>query len=185
MSYDECRSRVGWGLRRLVERSVPDGTSEEVIDRAYHDLVERYFADPTAHSRVYDGVPELLDQLAERRIPMAVLSNKTHHITEVVVKELFGRWTFGHVQGAMDGVPRKPDPESALSIAKKLGVEAKSMLFVGDTSVDMETSRGAGMFPVGVAWGFRSPQELSEAGAKLIVDYPLELLTLLDAEEQG
>ncbi|MFP4430435.1 MAG: HAD family hydrolase [Spirochaetaceae bacterium] len=183
ITYEETRSRVGWGLRRLVEQSVPPGTPEEVIDRAFGELVRVYQADPTARSRIYDGIPELLDALTEAGMPMAVLSNKTHSITELVVAKLFGRWSFAVVHGAKEGVPPKPDPRSALSISEALGVPPEQMMFAGDTGVDMQTAKSAGMFPVGVSWGFRSLDELRSNGAGATVDDPAELLALIREEE--
>lgn len=183
ITYEETRSRVGWGLRRLVEQSVPPGTSEEVVDRAFGELVRVYQADPTAKSRIYDGIPELLDALVGMSMPMAILSNKTHSITEIVVSKLFGRWPFAVVHGAKEGIPRKPDPRSALSISEELGVPPEEMIFAGDTGVDMQTAKGAGMFPVGVSWGFRSLEELRSNGAGATIDDPAELLALIREEE--
>ncbi len=183
IAYEETRSRVGWGLRRLVEQSVPPGTDDEVVERAFRELVRVYQAEPTAKSRVYDGIPELLDALTALEMPMAILSNKTHSITEIVVSELFGRWPFAVVHGAKEGIPRKPDPRSALSISEELGLPPNHITFVGDTGVDMQTAKGAGMFPVGVSWGFRSRDELASSGAGAIVDSPDELLALVREED--
>jgi phosphoglycolate phosphatase len=183
ITYEETRSRVGWGLRRLVEQSVPPGTDDEVVERAFRELVRVYQADPTAKSRIYPGIPELLDALTERNMPMAILSNKTHSITEVVVSKLFGGWPFAVVHGAKEGIPRKPDPRSALSISDELGVPPDQMMFAGDTGVDMQTARGAGMFPVGVLWGFRSLDELKSNGAGATVGNPAELLALIREEK--
>ena len=106
ISYDDTRRRVGWGLRRLVEQSVPPETDDSVVEGAYKALVGLYHDNPTEKSRIYDGIPELLDHLSEIGMPRAILSNKTHEITEVVISRLFSRWPFAVVHGAKEGVPK-------------------------------------------------------------------------------
>ena len=183
ITYEETRSRVGWGLRRLVEKSVPPETGDGVVDRVLSELIRAYQTDPIAKSRLYDGIPRLLDTLTKTGMPIAILSNKTHSITEIVVDKLFGRWPFAVVHGAKEGIPHKPDPSSALAISEELGVAPEHIMFVGDTGVDIQTAKGAGMFPVGVAWGFRSLEELRSNGAGATVDTPDDLLTLIRKEE--
>ena len=89
-------------------------------------------------------------------------------------------WNFDVVFGQRDDVPRKPDPAGALEIAEKLDLSPSDFLYLGDTDVDMKTSIDAGMFPVGVLWGFRSAEELKESGAKVLIKRPSEALELLD-----
>ena len=79
----------------------------------------------------------------------------------------------------MDGVPKKPDPTGVYQIQKKLGLPKEAFLYTGDTSVDMKTGKAAGMFTVGVLWGFRDKQELEENHADVIIERPAELLSLL------
>ena len=90
------------------------------------------------------------------------------------------RWPFRAVVGQRDGVPRKPDPAGALEIADRLGIDPGAFVYVGDSGVDMETARSAGMFSVGVSWGFRPVEELRVAGARAIIDHPSELLGLIE-----
>ena len=77
-------------------------------------------------------------------------------------------------------MPRKPDPAGAIEVAARLGVPPGAVLYVGDSSVDMATARRAGMVPIGVAWGFRSPEELEAYGAFRVIERPPELLEFLD-----
>lgn len=118
----------------------------------------------------------MLDSLAGLGVRMAVLSNKPHKFTLKVIKKLLPNWSFECVFGERTGVPKKPDPASALEIASIMGISVEKFLYVGDTAIDMETARAAGMYPVGVKWGFRKEEELLAAGAKEIIEKPQELI---------
>jgi len=117
--------------------------------------------------------------LEVKNLKLAVLSNKPDAITKDCVASLLPRWDFDVVLGQRDSVPRKPDPQGALEVSEKLGLPAHEFLYVGDTAIDMETATSAGMFPVGVLWGFRPLEELKENGARFIIKRPQELLNLL------
>ena len=132
-----------------------------------------------ALTKPYTGVPELLDALAKRGTKLAVLSNKPDRFTQQCVAELLAPWKFDAVLGASDRFPRKPDPASALETARRLGVAPGECLFVGDSGVDMQTARAAGMCRVGALWGFRDQQELMANGAQFLIRSPGEVLDLL------
>ncbi|MCA9613044.1 MAG: HAD family hydrolase [Polyangiales bacterium] len=171
-SLDAYRGFVGWGAADLVHRAAPTGDHATLLaafKQRYHGRgLEKA-------SRPYDGVPELLRALVERRVPVAVLSNKPHAATVAVVARFFPDVPFVAVLGARDDVPHKPDPTAALEIADTLGVSPSECVFVGDTEVDMQTARRANMTPVGVAWGFRA-ESLEGAGAATVIARPDELL---------
>ena len=158
------RTFVGEGVRKLVERALPPG-SEHLRDA----FLAAYQADYAEHlldaTRLFPGIPEVLDGLSAAGVPMGVLSNKTDLPTREMVEALCGRWKFGAVVGERPGVPRKPDPSSALALADALGAPPEAVAFVGDTSVDMLTARAASMRPVGVLWGFR-PEEVLGCGVE-------------------
>ena len=129
----------------------------------------------------YAGIPELLDALVSRGMPLAVLSNKPERATQEAVRLRLGRWRFAALAGHRGGGPLKPDPAGALEIAYRLGVEPERWLYLGDTKVDMVTALRAGMFAVGATWGFRDEAELRAAGAAAIVHHPGEVVGLVDA----
>ena len=174
------RQFVGEGARNLVRRAVPpQQRTDAVIAGFLAEYQAAYRRNWNATTRPYDGIPELLDQLAARRIKMAVLSNKPEAFTHLCVQELLPRWKFEAVVGQIDSLPMKPDPAGPREIARMLDVPAKRFLYVGDSGVDMETAVNAGMFPVGALWGFRTKQELLKHGARKLVARPQELLTLI------
>jgi phosphoglycolate phosphatase len=110
---------------------------------------------------------------------LAILSNKPHEYTRKIADGLLRRWSFAAVRGSRPGVPRKPDPTTALAIGSALGVAPRRCLYLGDTGIDMRTAAAAGMHGVGVLWGFRGEEELRESGARGLVARPAEILALL------
>lgn len=173
------RGMLGWGMRRLVERALPDADPDPTtLETVLAAMQEAYGRRPLVLTRPYPGIPELLDDLDRRGVPAAVLSNKPDGLTQVVVEGLFpGR--FRRVQGDRAGVPRKPDPSAARSICEGLGVPPAEVLLVGDTAVDMETARNAGTAGAGALWGYRPAEELRRAGAGALLAHPSEVLALL------
>ena len=110
---------------------------------------------------------------------LAVLSNKPEESTKEMVAELLSKWRFYPIAGARPSVPKKPDPTLAIEISQQLRVPADKFLYLGDTGTDMKTARGAGMFPVGALWGFRTAEELKDTGAEVLVAHPSEVLKFL------
>ena len=172
---------VGDGMETLVRRALPHDDLSEKLVRQCTDAMKAEYAVRWADKTVaYNGIPELLHALTSRGMPMAVLSNKPDEFTRLAVAELLKPWSFEPVCGARPDLPKKPDPTGARSIAAALRVTPDHCLYLGDTRTDMETALGAGMFAVGVTWGFRPPTELEAAGAQALVDEPRDVVSLLD-----
>jgi phosphoglycolate phosphatase len=142
--------------------------------------LEDYGQNWKVKTRPYEGVSSMLDALTERGVKKAILSNKRHAFTRLCVKELLGRWKFEVVLGERQGVPRKPDPAGAIEAADFLKIPPSDFCYLGDTAVDMKTALGAGMFPIGVLWGFHPMEELKDSGARALLKRPLDILKLLD-----
>ena len=171
---------VGGGAESLVSRALPQGQRhDKMVERGVEELGIQYGRRWADKTHAYAGVADLLDGVTERRIPMAVLSNKPDAFTKMIVARFLGRWKFGAVLGARPGVPHKPDPASALEVARLLGTAPADFLYLGDTNTDVWTALAAGMHPVGALWGFRSAEELTAAGAEMLVEHPLDVLSLL------
>lgn len=177
---DAYRYFVGEGARVLVWRVLPkDARSEETVDALYAEFREEYAQNWNAKTRPYDGIPEMLDGLVERGLKVAVLSNKPDDFTRKCVNELLPKWTFDAILGHHDAIPPKPDPTGARQIADDLRASPERILYLGDSSIDMETALAAGMWPVGVLWGFRSREELEESGARAVIEAPRDVFDLL------
>jgi phosphoglycolate phosphatase len=178
-SRETYRHLVGEGVERLVERALPP-ERQDLKDAVYAAVRDHYIAHMLDKTVPYEGVPEMLETLAERGMPMAVLSNKPSPATEQIVEHLFPSTQFAAVVGHTPELAHKPDPASALEIARRLGAEPARCLYLGDTSTDMETAVAAGMVPVGALWGFRDREELETHGARVLIEQPLDLIPLLD-----
>ena len=173
-----CRMMIGDGAEMLIRRALGDDHAEDLSD-ALERFKQFYAQHMTDHTRLYPGVAELLDALTQQKIPMAVLSNKPHTATKRVVSDLLDRWSWTDVVGQRDGIPIKPDPTAALAMCEQCSWPIHQCWFVGDSANDILTGRHAGMTPVGVTWGMRPKQELTEAGAQILIDHPSELLNAL------
>ncbi len=178
--YDDYKYFVGNGLKSLVHRCLPDHKKgEERVLECLQVMLQEYGKSYADKTRLYKGIPELLDALTIKGLKKAILSNKADELTQKIASRLLDSWTFEIILGSTDRFPRKPDPESARYISKKLNTPPENILYLGDTNVDMQTANAANMFAIGVTWGFRTREELVENGAKAIIDHPSELLAFL------
>jgi phosphoglycolate phosphatase len=180
---DEMKTLVGDGAEELIRRVFAwrgkPAPSDPVVCEILDDYRLAYQACWHEHSRPYDGIPELLAELARRGLKTAVLSNKSDIYTGRMTSALLSAHRFDIVRGARPGVALKPDPAPALALASDLGVSPADCAFVGDTNVDMATARSAGMFAVGALWGFRTAAELTANGADALIASPGDLLGLI------
>jgi phosphoglycolate phosphatase len=178
------RRFIGDGVAMLFRRALaPEHAEPEQVARCVEDFRDAYSRSWNVRTRPYDGIPELLDALTSRGLVLALLSNKPDDFTRLCASAYLARWPFRAVLGQREGTPRKPDPAAALEIAHRLGIPVGQFLYVGDSAVDMETARRAGMRPVGVSWGFRPAEELWAAGAEAAIAHPAELLGILDGRQ--
>ena len=176
-NIETYKTFVGNGIRKLVKRSLPESLrTEEHFSGNLDRMLEVYEANCINKTKLYPGVAHLLDQLNDKGIKIAVFSNKANHLTQKVVKVLLAEWDVEFVIGAGGDVARKPNPQGALIAAEKMNLSPNQLMFVGDSGVDMETAQNAGMFGVGVLWGFRDAEELNAKGAKAIISEASELL---------
>ena len=177
---EACKQFVGDGVEMFALRALPENRRDEAtVAQCVTEMRAEYRKRWSLKTRPYDGIPELLDDLTLRNLKLAVLSNKPEESTKEMVAELLSKWRFHPVAGARPSVPKKPDPTLAIEISQQLRVPADKFLYLGDTGTDMKTARGAGMFPVGALWGFRTAEELKDTGAEVLVAHPSEVLQFL------
>lgn len=179
-SMEEIRQFIGNGIRLLICRAMPEGTPEAEIDAALDDFKAYYAAHIHDRTVPYDGIPQLLTALRKRGIKVAVLSNKIDSASQQLIEYFFPGKT-DVVFGEHVGVPRKPDPTSCRMVMQQLGVQPEQVLYVGDSGTDMQTAKNAGLYAVGVTWGFRSKEVLLEYGADVLVHRPEQILQILDS----
>ena len=179
-SYEEYCTFVGNGIMRLVERALPEELrTEEYVKAARRDFVEFYIDNIDNHTVPYEGMVDLVEQLQTKGAKLAVASNKFQAGTEKLIRKFFPTIEWVEICGNREGVPLKPDTALVDMIIEKAGVERKNCTMVGDSAVDIQTARNAAIRSVGVSWGFRSREELEQAGADHIADTVEELTTLL------
>ena len=171
---------VGNGVRKLIERALPEDTrSEKTVNEALA-LFKEYYNDHCCDATVpYPGIPELIEQLSDRGINLAVASNKYQEAVTKIVSHYFPTANFRAILGNVDGMPRKPDPSIVFKALTMCPTPKDAVLYVGDSGVDMETARRACVESVGVTWGFRSIHELKEAYADHIISTPAQILDLI------
>ena len=170
---------VGDGLMNTVLRVLPDNHRDEATIKMVAAVQRKEYDNRWGKTHAYDGIPELLDALEKQDLRVCILSNKPDDFTRAIVKRFLGKWNFAAVQGQKGDIPMKPDPSAAIKIARKLGISPTQFVYVGDTATDMQTAKVAGMFSVGVLWGFRTQGELISGGAKALIENPKDLLDLL------
>jgi len=180
-NIEAYKAFTGDGIVPLVERAFPpEFRDKETVQAGVEKMQKEYALHWSSKTRPYDGIPELLDELVQRKIQMTILSNKLDRFTKLAARKFLSAWSFVQVKGITPSIPKKPAPDGALLIARALGSSPEEFVYIGDTDVDMKTANAAGMFPVGALWGFRSREELIENGAKVVVETPLEVLRLFD-----
>jgi phosphoglycolate phosphatase len=179
---DAYRYFTGGGMETLVKLSLPENHRDKLtVGKCLAADKKEYRKRWRNNTKPYPGIPELLDELEKLRLPKAVLSNKPDEFTRIMVKTLLSRWSFSSVCGEQPETPRKPDPSAALRIARRLKIPPQNFLYLGDSSTDMQTADSAGMYAVGVLWGFRTADELLANGAKTLLKTPLDVLPLINA----
>ena len=169
---------VGNGVRKLIERAAPDADAA-AVDRMLDTFREHYDQHCTDTTRPYPGIPELLAELQERGVALAVASNKYQSAVDRIVTACFPDVRFEAMLGQVEGRPVKPDPSIVFAVLGLYPTPKSDVLYIGDSAVDMETARRACVESVGVTWGFRPVSELRKACADHVVSSPAEILKFL------
>jgi phosphoglycolate phosphatase len=166
---DAVRPMIGDGLPALMSRAA--GTQEPpMVEFLVRRFQEHYDEHHLKTTRLYGDRAGML---------MAILSNKPHTFTLLICDELLDPWPFAAIMGALEGLPGKPDPAGALSLAEAMKRDPADVFLVGDSAIDVNTAKAAGMRSVAVTWGFRDRDELVAADPDHVVDHPDELARVL------
>lgn len=174
---EKIRTFVGNGAKNLISRSLRYNGSELDAEKVLSVYIEKYNSDALYLVKPYEGIPELLSKLRENGVTLAVLSNKPHSSTSIMIDKIFGKDLFSVVRGPYNNEKVKPDPAVANEIAK--GFEKENCFFIGDSDVDIKTGRNALMHTIGVTWGFRDRDVLQNAGAEKIVSKAADIADIV------
>ena len=174
----EARRFLGNGVRNLIDLALPEAADAEEKKAVLKDFRQYYSEHCRDNTAPYEGVVELLKKLKDCGIHAAVVSNKA----DDAVRELCDRYfsgLFEYAAGEKDGVRRKPWPDSVEEVMERFGTEKSETVYVGDSEVDAETGKNAGVDGILVDWGFRDRQELEKLEAAAIVSDTDQLYDLI------
>ena len=176
-SIEDVRRFVGNGVRKLIERSVPSGTENPHFEATFATFREYYMQHSLDTTRPYDGIPETLAALKAKDCRLAVVSNKMMAATQELCRHFFlDTIEVAIGENEAEGIRKKPAPDIVYASLRELGVDKHSAVYVGDSDVDIETARNAGLPCISVLWGFRDRDFLIQHGAKTFISAPQELL---------
>ena len=178
-SVDAVRIMVGNGVRRLMERAVPDGAQHPLFDAALSTFRQYYMEHSLDTTRPYEGVPEMLRELKDRGRRIAVVSNKFDAATKSLCHHFFsGLIDVAVGEHEAEGIRKKPAPDTVREALCQLGVSSGSAVYIGDSEVDIATASNSGLPCISVLWGFRSRKFLQAHGATTFISTPGELLAI-------
>ena len=171
---------VGNGVNKLLERALPEGhKDEETVLLLKQDFVAYYNEHNRVHTHPYNGIPETLKALKENNIALAVASNKYQEATRVLITHFFGNEIFSPVLGERVGIARKPDPKIVFDILQFFeGIRPEEVLYIGDSDVDMQTARNAGLASIGCTWGFCTKEKLEAEHPDYLIDKAEDILRI-------
>ena len=176
-SIDDVRRFVGNGVRKLMERAVPDGVSNLDFEAAFSTFRQYYMAHSLDTTKPYDGIPEVLEALKAKGCRLAVVSNKMMAATQALCSHFFPDTIEVAIgEDEIHGIRKKPAPDTVIAAFQSLGVEKDNAVYVGDSDVDIQTAANAGLPCISVLWGFRDRDFLIQHGAKTFISAPSELL---------
>ncbi len=176
---DEVRNFVGNGVGRLMELSIPDGLNNPQYEKCLADFRSHYSGNMQNRTAAYEGINELLAELKEKGYKLAIVSNKFDKAVKGLNKVYFEDYIKVAI-GESEDIRRKPAPDTVFQALEELGSTTSSVIYVGDSEVDVKTAKNSGIVCVGVTWGFRGREVLKREGADFIIDKPRELLRILE-----
>ena len=179
-TLDEVRRFVGNGIHKLIERAVPEGLEDEKVEQVFEEFKTYYTAHCEIKTHPYDGIMELLAQLKEKGIKLAIVSNKNDAAVKELARDYFADYIEKKVAiGEREGIRKKPAPDSVFEAMRILGVDKKDTVYVGDSDVDRATAKNAGLDCISVTWGFRDEALLKSLEPEYLIAEPKEILDIV------
>lgn len=174
-TIEEVRMFVGNGVRKLMERAIPDGDANPLFDKAYADFRQHYMQHNLDTTQPYPGIMDMLAELKRRGKKIAVVSNKFYAATQELCQYFFGSLVDVAI-GERENIRKKPAPDTVNEALRQLGVKREGAVYIGDSDVDVMTAHNSGMPCISVLWGFRDKEFLLQHGAKTFVSSPSQIL---------
>ena len=181
-NVEQVKGFVGNGVKKLIERCLPQMATKEEFDKSYDYFSEYYKVHCYDKTRSYRGVKELIALLKEKSFKTAVVSNKDDYAVKELCKTFFNG-LFDSELGVTDSIAKKPAPDLCEIALKELNSTKSEAVYVGDSDVDFMTAKNTGLKFIGVSWGFKGREFLENLGSETVVDNPEEIFTLLSGEK--
>lgn len=178
-TIDEIRTFVGNGAKNLIIRALPDGESEETLNKTLSAFKEHYETNKTNKTAPYAGICDVLSSLQKSGCKLAIVSNKHDDAVWGLYKKFFSD-VCDFALGNCDFLPKKPAPDMVLYAIEKIGEKVENAVYIGDSEVDVVTAKNTNIPCISVTWGFRSEDILKEAGAEIIAHTPQDIITALE-----
>lgn len=176
---EDVRLMVGNGIRKLIERAIPEGLNNTKYEDVYLEFVSYYLEHAIDTTRPYPGIIEMLKKLKERGKHLAVVSNKYCKATENLCRSFFADYISVAI-GENSNIRKKPAPDTVLEAMNRLGADKATTVYVGDSEVDIETARNCGIPCISVLWGFRDKDFLIRNGGSIFVEKPEDIIYLTE-----
>ncbi len=173
-SLDEVRRFVGNGVKKLMERAIPDGLDNPLFEETFATFRQHYMQHNLDTTQPYPGIMQLLEQLKAEGKNIAVVSNKFYAATRELCRHFFGDLVPVAI-GEREDIRKKPAPDTVIEALRELGVDKEGAVYIGDSDVDIMTAKNSGMPCVSVLWGFRDKEFLLEHGATTLISKPEEM----------
>lgn len=173
-SLDEVRRFVGNGVKKLMERAIPDGLNNPLFEETFATFRQHYMQHNLDTTQPYPGIMQLLEQLKAEGKNIAVVSNKFYAATRELCRHFFGDLVPVAI-GEREDIRKKPAPDTVIEALRELGVDKEGAVYIGDSDVDIMTAKNSGMPCVSVLWGFRDNEFLLEHGATTLISQPEEM----------
>lgn len=173
-SLDEVRRFVGNGVKKLMERAIPDGLNNPLFEDTFATFRQHYMQHNLDTTQPYPGIIQLLEQLKAEGKNIAVVSNKFYAATRELCRHFFGDLVPVAI-GEREDIRKKPAPDTVIEALRELGVDKEGAVYIGDSDVDIMTAKNSGMPCVSVLWGFRDKEFLLEHGATTLISQPEDM----------
>ncbi len=173
-SLDEVRRFVGNGVKKLMERAIPDGLNNPLFEETFATFRQHYMQHNLDTTQPYPGIMQLLEQLKAEGKNIAVVSNKFYAATRELCRHFFGDLVPVAI-GEREDIRKKPAPDTVIEALRELGVDKEGAVYIGDSDVDIMTAKNSGMPCVSVLWGFRDKEFLLEHGATTLISQPEDM----------
>ena len=173
-TIDEVRCFVGNGVKKLMERAIPNGLQNPAFEKTYADFRKHYLVHNLDNTKPYPGIIPLLKRLHSEGKNIAVVSNKFYAATQDLVKHFFDEYITVAI-GERENIRKKPAPDTVFEALRQLSASLSGAVYIGDSDVDVMTARNCNIPCISVLWGFRTKEFLIKNGATTFVTAPDEI----------